>query len=269
MWWSPNHEDGRSQIAYSQIQEDLVGCRTFDLCIYASRGMSSKTNSSNNDFMNLCRMCCYCFCCSSPLWPHREIDLARPRELASVPLDTWSKLVTRIKEQRNCKFLGQRWIRILLWILYFVVIIYSTTEMVFFFFYIDTVELIMLCIDWISFAFLLVTACIVSNHLEQKHLDEIFLPSVRSVLSEVNNPLAVSGYEAKLIRAANNQQSTTNATGFFPFQPEIWLLRFTVLPNDEERRIAKAINNTTTTMPFAVPSATADPAHLNVEMVGV
>jgi len=257
--WSPNYEDGKSAIVYSPIQEDLVGCQTFDLCIYASLGMSE-----------LCRNCL------STLSSQREIvDLARPRELVSVPLDTWSKLVTRIKEQRNCKFMGQRWIKIIYWITFIGLAFYLgmvltplMVESVIYGGYLGIV--IYLIIAWISSFFLLVSVCIVYNHLEQKHLEEIFLPSVRGVLSEVKTPLAASGYEAELFYAATSMhQSPTNATIFSPFQPEIWLLRFTVLPNDEERRVAKTINTATTTLPFVVPLATANPALLHVERAGM
>lgn len=255
--WSPNYEDGTSAIVYSPIQEDLVGCQTFDLCIYASLGMSE-----------LCRNC------SSTLSSQREIvDLARPRELVSVPLETWSKLVTRIKEQRNCKFMGQRWIKIIYWIIFIgsafylgMILTPLTVESVIYGGDLGIDYFLYLIIVWIGNFFLLVSFCLVYNHLEQKHLEEIFLPSVRGVLSEVKTPLAASGYEAELVDTATSRhQSPTNPSIFSSFQPEIWLLRFTLLPNDEERRVAKTINTATTTLPFVVPLATANPALLHVE----
>lgn len=251
--WSPIHEDERNALMYSQIQEDLIGCQTFDICIYASRGMLS---SSDNILTELCQSCSSTL--SYQRW--REIDLARPRELASVPLDTWSKLATRIKAHRKCKFLGQLWIKIM-WFIIFIGFIPFTVESVMFGFVTHRVQFIITCI---GDSILLVTVLVVHYHLKQKHLDEIFLPSVRGVLSEVKTPLAALGYEAELFRAAASSQQLSCF-----FQQEIWLLRFTVLPNLEERRVAKTLNTTTTTLPFVVPLATANPALLDVERVGV
>jgi len=201
------------------------------------------------------------------------MDLARPSELAAVPLETWSKLATRIKEQRNCQFLGQIWVRTLWWMIfltfvfYFLVVLLPETVEALLYIIFDgsflleeEFWLLMLC--WIGYASLFVACGIVSNHLEQKHLDEIFLPSVRGVLSEVSDRLAVSGYEAELLRADDQPSSDAKFC-----RPERWILRFTLLPNDEER-IAIA-NETAASMPFAIPPIISDPDTLDVERVGV
>jgi hypothetical protein len=191
------------------------------------------------------------------------MDLARPSELAAVPLETWSKLATRIKEQRKCQFLGQIWVRILWWTIFLafifsflVVLLPATVEMLLYIIFhgsfILEEEFFFFVLSWIGYASLFVACCIVSNHLEQKHIDEIFLPSVRGVLSEISVPLAVSGYEAELLRADEKPSSDAKFC-----RPERWILRFTLLPNDEER-IAIA-NGTAASMPFAIPPINSDP----------
>ena len=275
MWW--NQDDG-THIAYSQIQGHLVGVQTVDVIIY-TRGSMRKTSNGNNGLMDRCHQCC--FHCRTPLSNHNEMDLARPIELASVPLGTWSTLATRIKEHRNCKFMGQRWVKVLWWIIFvgFVVmfwrfLIYPLARLAYFSIYLHYgvrfthLWLIAWISNWIRYILVLVATYIVSNHLEQKHIHEVFLPSVRNVLAEIGDPLAVAGYEVQLLHSVKDSSNCAMRCR----KEETWFLRFTLLPNDEERRFRMGLADgatTPATTPFEVPSTTADPALPATEMVEV
>ena len=119
-------------------------------------------------------------------------------------------------------------------------------------------------ICWINLFLVLMFSLLVSNHLEQKHLREIFLPAVRGILFETGSLFAESGYEVELLHKTN--ELTMLATRFLP--NDDWFLRFTLITNDEVTRVTRPSDTATEMMSIGV-STSANTACLDGARMGV
>merc|ERR1719378_902357 len=153
------------------------------------------------------------FCTKSKSW----LEDGRPRELHSLPLTKWVVLTTGIKEYHCC--LTETKMRVVKrmilpsYMMFFVAMVVSMAT--------AWPSLMSFAMYGLFTAIFL--AAVVAKHFEQRHVDEIFNPSVQDVVKEMGPAVAESGWDMKLM---------VNRGTYFPPKPTVSFLRFTPRPVD-------------------------------------
>ncbi|MGK3738157.1 MAG: hypothetical protein ACI90V_005004 [Bacillariaceae sp.] len=197
---------GTTASAYSKIQ--LVESQSVDLFIHSSRGKSRFWS---------------CLSTREQHW----LEEGRPRELASLPLATWSLLTTSIKEyQRGLRESSNRVLRRIVLPTYFIWFVCLIISMM----YIEGGDVVdgalISSISWYGLIIVLISSVFITKYYTQKHVVEVFHPAVQTVLQELDEKLIESGYDVKLF--------VQNGSWSFPTpKPTISFLRLTPLRNED------------------------------------
>ena len=206
-------------VAYSKVQ--LVdGSQPVDLFIYNVKRGKQRLWSC---------------CLQHEAW----LEEGRPRELSSLPLATWSLLTTSVKEyQRGLRELNLRILRRILlpaYLLWIVALLMSTSA------YnegnqeegnlLSTLNLWGLVLTVFASGF-------IARHFTQKHAEEVFHPSIQTVLQELDRPLTESGFEVRLM-IENSDGSWLPPSG--KSKPMVSFLRFTPLRDEDKDAEAAAM----------------------------
>ncbi|MGK3759960.1 MAG: hypothetical protein ACI8RD_012277, partial [Bacillariaceae sp.] len=155
------------------------------------------------------------------------LEEGRPRELASLPLATWSLLTTSIKEyQRGLRESSNRVLRRIVLPTYFIWFVCLIISMM----YIEGGDVVdgalISSISWYGLIIVLISSVFITKYYTQKHVVEVFHPAVQTVLQELDEKLIESGYDVKLF--------VQNGSWSFPTpKPTISFLRLTPLRNED------------------------------------
>ena len=207
--WPDNN--GAAAIAYSQVQLVDASQQPVDLFIYNSNRGKTRLFGCLSD--------------KKESW----LEEGRPRELSSLPLATWSLLTTSIKEyQRGLREVHLRTLRRILLPTYFLWVAalfwsgaaYGEGK--------NKEGNFISILAAYGFFFMLFASIFVVRYFTQKHAQDIFHPSIQTVLQELERPLLDAGFEVRLMVEGNS-------TG----KPVVSFLRFSPVRDDD--RAAEAM----------------------------
>jgi len=209
--WPDDNLGGNSAtgaaVAYSQVQLVDASQQHIDLFIFnAKRGKARF---------------CESWCSKSEAW----LEEGRPRELSSLPLATWSLLTTSVKEyQRGLHEVRLRILRRIMlptYLAWTIALVWLLAA------YDEGNEVEGNFISAFSFfgLFLAILASVfVARRYTQNHAEEVFHPSIQTVLQELDRPLTEAGFEVRLMVEVSDGGG----------KPVVSFLRFTPLRNDDK-----------------------------------
>ena len=154
------------------------------------------------------------------------MEEARPRELSSLNLSTWSLLTTSIREyqtgmRRHAAKIVLRMI-VPIYVLWFASLFIVDLESV------HTADLAWIFVYYFGLIVMVYLAIMVGAHYKQKHVDEVFNPAVSTVLEELAPKLTEAGWEVVFMVE----------TGRWCQKPSKSFLRFNRLPDEEQRAMS-------------------------------
>lgn len=215
--WTDNNLGSNSgtgaAVAYSQVQLVDSSQKPVDLFIF-------NANSGKSRLFD---------CWSSN--PRAWLEEGRPRELSSLPLATWSLLTTSVKEyQRGLREVYLRVLRRIMlptYIAWIIALVGSGAA------YGNGNEQegnLISALAGLGFFLTICASIFVVRHFLQKHAEEVFHPSIHTVLQELDRPLAEAGFEVRLMIDGENING----------KPLVSFLRFTPLRDDDKDAEIKA-----------------------------
>jgi len=147
------------------------------------------------------------------------LEEGRPRRLSSLPISTWTLLTTSIKEYQTglARYATRIYLRMIM-------PIYMAWFLSLFVFDLETVHRSLnyhpgyIAMYYLSLIGLITLAACVACQYKQYHVDQVFLPAVQTVLTELQPKLTEAGFEVALM-VETGQWFGKPSRAFLRFRP--------------------------------------------------